>query len=83
MHNFFQNNQYLGSYYFTRSADDPAYIYHPPSDMKIPSARKYKCKLCEKNFAYLADLKKHGFRNHYEAHLFNSNRPFKKIDQPN
>ena len=23
MHIFFQNNQYLGSYYFTRSADDP------------------------------------------------------------
>ena len=23
MHIIFQNNQYLGSYYFTRSADDP------------------------------------------------------------
>ena len=25
MHIIFQNNQYLGSYYFTRSADDPVY----------------------------------------------------------
>ena len=27
MHIFFQNNQYLGYYYFTRSADDPVNIY--------------------------------------------------------
>ena len=26
MHIFFQNNQYLGSYYFTRSADDPVNV---------------------------------------------------------
>ena len=31
MHIFFQNNQYLGSYYFTRSADDPVV----PSPMNI------------------------------------------------
>ena len=28
MHIFFQNNQYLGSYYFTRSADDPVQHYN-------------------------------------------------------
>ena len=30
MHIFFQNNQYLGSYYFTRSADDPVDNLHAP-----------------------------------------------------
>ena len=32
MHIFFQNNQYLGSYYFTRSADDPVDINMVPED---------------------------------------------------
>ena len=27
MHIFFQNNQYIGSYYFTRSTDDPVARY--------------------------------------------------------
>ena len=31
MYIFFQNNQYLGSYYLTRSADDPVFSCSPQS----------------------------------------------------
>ena len=37
MHIFFQNIQYLGSYYFTRSADDPVHVYLYNSLPLIPT----------------------------------------------
>ena len=33
MHILFQNDQYLGSYYFTRSADDPVQIEYSNSEL--------------------------------------------------
>ena len=45
MHIFFQNNQYLGSYYFTRSADDPVICCFCPRQVltkKLDSLEEFR-----------------------------------------
>ena len=53
------------------------YIYHPPSDMKTPSARKVKCKVCDKRFASAAHLRTHAYKLHYEDDVSDATVSFK------
>ena len=86
MHIIFQNNQYLGSYYFTRSADDPVWrkcfstklcFGHESSQLnwKVPSPSVTRSYSASVLFVVINDNFSAGLRWHFSGGAYLDIRP--------